>query len=447
MNVSSNSYARPARVKTPRASTVMLVLVLILVLVVPGSRALQEVVSPTPSSIPAADTGLAAPSGQTSDNAVAAAPAQPVATADTNRGIAPPEVTAQSVYAFDLESGTVLYNKNIDDRRPVASITKVVTALITVKNASLDEQVQIIDSDLLDPNSAYTRMGLHSGDTLTVAQLLYGLLLPSGGDAALALARHVGGKLSGSDDPATAKTAFIDAMNSYVQSLGLKDSYFTDPAGEDDANAFSTAHDIAIVGGELMKNADLAFIVNQPAYPITSIGGQLYDLQNTNTLLGKDGVVGIKTGSTEGAGASLLIARSMNNGNNIVIMAVLGSTLKYDASSKITEDARYTDSQAIFADMDARFTWTSLDQAGDTFPGLKEEMAVWGVTLKDPPVMPIDLRAQDKPSYQLVLGAPTDGGKEAGSVLLFAGDVRVASVPVYQLSGNSGRIHAQKQAV
>jgi len=164
-------------------------------------------------------------------------------------------------------------------------------------------------------------------------------------------------------------------------------------------------------------------------------------------LLGKEGVIGIKTGSTEGAGASLLLARSVNNGGNIVIMAVLGSTLAYDASSNITADERYTDAKTIFADMDARFTWTSLDQIGDTFAGLKEEMAAWGVGLKDPPVMPIDMRAEDKPSYQLVLGPPTDGGKQAGSVLLFTGDTLVASVPVYQLGSNSGLLHPQKQAV
>ncbi|MGI8484389.1 MAG: D-alanyl-D-alanine carboxypeptidase family protein [Thermomicrobiales bacterium] len=421
----------------------IVLLILVLVLLVPGSRVLRDAVVTAPVSLPAIEA--VAPTAPHQQD-MAAAPVQPTAVVTPNRGIAPPQVSAQAVYAFDLESGTVLYEKNIDERRPVASITKAVTALVTVNNASLDEQVKIIDSDLLDPNSAYTRMGLVSGDTLTVAQLLYGLLLPSGGDAAKALARHVGEKLSGSTDPDTARTAFIDEMNNYVQKLGLKNSFFTDPDGEDDANAFSSAHDVAIIGGELMKNADLAFIVNQPTYSIPSQVGEPYTGINTNELLGKDGVIGIKTGSTEGAGASLLIARSMNNGNNVVIVAVLGSTIQYDASSNITADERYTDSQTIFADMDARFTWTSLDQTGDTFAGLKDEMAVWGVGLKDPPVMPIDMRAEDKPSYQLVLDPPTDGGKQAGTVLLFTGDTPVASVPVYQLGSNSGRLHPQQQA-
>jgi len=423
---------------------VIVLLILVLVLLVPGSRVVPGAIVSTPASLPAIEA--AAPTATHSQD-VAAAPVQPTAEAAPNRGIAPPQVSAQAIYAFDLQSGTVLYEKNIDERRPVASITKVVTALVTVNNAALDEQVKIIDSDLLPPDSPYTKMGLHSGDTLSVAQLLYGLMVPSGGDAALALARHVGEKLSGSTDPDAARTAFVDEMNKYVQTLGLKNSFFTDPAGEDDANAFSTAHDVAILGGELMKNADLAFIVKEPSYSIPSQVGDPYAADNTNTLLGKEGVIGIKTGSTEGAGASLLLARSVNNGGNIVIMAVLGSTLAYDASSNITADERYTDAKTIFADMDARFTWTSLDQIGDTFAGLKEEMAAWGVGLKDPPVMPIDMRAEDKPSYQLVLGPPTDGGKQAGSVLLFTGDTLVASVPVYQLGSNSGLLHPQKQAV
>ncbi|MGB3307532.1 MAG: serine hydrolase [Thermomicrobiales bacterium] len=432
----------------PHASSFALIVVLAVVLAFPGVRVVQHALptASTPTSLPAVDVAAAAPSAAETPDVVAAAPQQAPASDQAQRGIAPPEVSAEAVYAMDLQSGTVLYNKNADERRPIASITKVITALVTVKHVSLDEQVTIIDSDLLDPNSPFTKMGLRSGDTLRVVDLLQGLLIPSGGDAAKALARYVGSKLSGSDDPATATTAFIDEMNAYAQSLGLKDSYFTDPDGEDDSSAFSSAHDVTILGGELMKNADLAWIVNQPNYTIPSQLGEPYQQNNTNSMLGQDGVIGIKTGSTEGAGASLLLARSVNGGENTVVMAVLGSTLTYDDQSNIVEDDRYTDSQTIFADMDARFTWTSLDAVGDTFPGLAEEMAVWDVELKDPPVMPIDLRKQDKPSYQLVLGPPTDGGKQAGSVLLYSGDTAFASVPVFQIGGDSGILEPRSNA-
>lgn len=428
----------------PRASSVLVLLLLLLVLLVPGSQSLRDAVVSTPASLPAVSV---ASSSSSSHQDFAAAPAAPPPVRATDRGIAPPEVTAKGVYAFDLTSGTVLYEKNMDQRRPVASITKVVTALVVVNHATLDEQVSILETDLLDPSSPYTKVGLRTGDTLNVRDLLYGLLLPSGGDAANALARFVGTKLSGSTDPVTAQTAFIDEMNAYVQKLGLKDSFFTDPAGEDDQNAYSTAHDIAMLGGELMKNADLAFIVDQPLYSITSLVGEPYAGTTTNELLGQDGVVGIKTGSTEGAGASVVLARSVNGGQNIIVMAVLGSTLEYDAASKFKADDRYTDAKTIFADMDTRFTWTSLDQTGDTFPGMKEELAVWGVELKDPPVMPLDIRSEDKPSYQLVLLPPTDGGKQAGSILLFAGDSQVGSVPVYQLGGAASVLQPQTQAV
>jgi len=423
---------------------VLVLVVLLLVFLAPGSRSLRDVVIPMPASLPA--VSVVAPTTSLPPP-VAAAPAPPASAPAADRGIAPPEVSAKGVYAFDLASGTVLYEKNMDERRPVASITKVVTALVVVNHATLDEQVSILETDLLDPSSPYTKVGLRTGDTLNVRDLLYGLLLPSGGDAANALARFVGTKLSGSTDPVTAQTAFIDEMNAYVQKLGLKDSFFTDPAGDDDQNAYSTAHDIAILGGELMKNANLAFIVKEPTYSIASLVGEPYTGDTTNQLLGQDGVVGIKTGSTEGAGASVVLARSVNNGQNIVVMAVLGSTLEYDAASNITADERYTDAKTIFADMDTRFTWTSLDQTGDTFPGMKEEMAVWGVELKDPPVMPLDIRSEDNPSYLLVLSPPTDGGKQAGSILLFAGDSQVGSVPVYQLGGASSFLRPQTQAV
>lgn len=203
--------------------------------------------------------------------------------AAAQRGIAPPDVTAQAVYAIDLDSGAVLYSKNADEQRPIASITKVVTALVVVQHVALDEQVTIIESDQVQP--PFTSMGARPGDTLTVSELLQGLLLPSGGDAANALARYVGGKLANSTDIHVSMNAFMDEMNNYAKSLGLTESYFTTPDGDDDTSAFSSAHDLAILGAELMKNADLAWIVSQPSVSLASQNGPSYDLVTTNRMM------------------------------------------------------------------------------------------------------------------------------------------------------------------
>ncbi|MGN6486116.1 MAG: D-alanyl-D-alanine carboxypeptidase family protein, partial [Thermomicrobiales bacterium] len=261
-------------------------------------------------------------------------------------GIAPPDVSAKAVYALDMTSGAVLYAKNADAKLPIASITKVITALVTVNHVGLTEQVTIAQEDLLDPNSTFTKMNLRAGDVLSVADLLEGLLLPSGGDAANALARYVGGKIANTTDGNAALTAFIDEMNAYAKSLGLTESYFTNVAGDDDQGAFSSAHDLAIIGSQLMKNADLAWMVAQPSMQVASQNGDPYVLTNTNKMLQPSdaeydpNVVGITTGSTEGAGASVLLARKANEGQSTVILVVLGSTLEYDENYTIVTDQR-----------------------------------------------------------------------------------------------------------
>lgn len=356
--------------------------------------------------------------------------AAPVASGKAvQRGIAPPDVSAQAVYAIDLDSGAVLYSKNADEQRPIASITKVVTALVTVKHVALDEPVTIVESDMVQDIN-YTQMGVRVGDTLTVSELLQGLLLPSGGDAANALARYVGGKLANSTDLSASMNAFMDEMNNYAKSLGLTESYFTTPAGDDDQGAFSSAHDLAIMGAELMKNADLAWIVSQPAVTIASQNGPSYELVNTNEMIEAGNqyydpnVLGIKTGSTEGAGASVLLARKANGGESTVILVVLGSTLEYGDKSQILADGRWDDATAIFADMDSRFTWTQLDATGSVFPGLSEQLTVWGLELSDPPLVPLDKDA----TFQLVVMPP--GSDTAGELVIYSGDAVLDTVAV-----------------
>ncbi|MGC4107521.1 MAG: serine hydrolase [Thermomicrobiales bacterium] len=364
-----------------------------------------------------------------------AAPNAP-ATSDRTMGIAPPDVSAKAVYALDMGSDAVLYSKNADDKLPIASITKVVTALVTVNHVGLSEQVTIQDEDLIDPNSALTKVGLRSGDVLTVADLLSGLLLPSGGDAANALARYVGGKLANTTDTNTAVTAFIDEMNAYAKNLGLTESYFTNPDGDDDQGAFSSAHDLAIMGAEFMKNADLAWIASQPSVSIPSQNGEPYAATNTNAMIQPGNqyydpsVVGIKTGSTEGAGASVMLARKADDGQSTVILVVLGSTLEYDKDYNIVTDDRWSDATTIFTDMDTRFTWTQVDAS--TFPDLQEQLSVWGLELRDTPIVPLDQDA----TFQLVV--PPPGGDQQGEVVIYSGDSELASIPVYASSTGQG---------
>lgn len=346
--------------------------------------------------------------------------------------IQPPGVSAGSVYVYDATAGVELYALNADQRRAIASTAKIATALVVAANVELDEEVTILESDLVaPPSSDMGAEGLTAGDTLTVEQLLVGLLIPSGSDAANALARYVGMQLADTDDAETGFNAFVDEMNVYADAVGLKNTRFTNPAGEDSPNSYSTAHDLARLGGRLMRDDTLRSIVAQPEMNLVSVGPErrAYIEAGTNQLLGQSGVVGIKTGSTPEAGACLVSARQVNDGNNTVITVVLGSDLAYDENSMIIDDGRWADTEAIFAAMDETFRWVAPAAEG-VFPGLDEQMAVWGVEMQEPPAIPVPNNPDAAIRYQLVL-VPPDGDKAAGRVLLYFGEDEVGSLPVY----------------
>lgn len=362
---------------------------------------------------------------------VAAAPG-PASEPRPASAIDPPSVSARAIFSYDLTSGVVLYEKNPTERMQVGSTVKIMTALVVMKLGKLDDEVLILESDEVDIEM-YSNMQLAAGDTLTVGTLLYGLLLPSGNDGASALARHIGGQISGSEDPKTAINAFVEAMNDMAAELGLRNSNFTNPSGIDSKNSYSSAQDVAILFGELMKDPKLADIVAQPAYSFLSVGPRprQYQGETTNELLNKSGVIGGKTGTTADAGGCVVFARQVNGGANTVITAVLGSEVTYDSAGMKAEDVRWDDAQKLLTDMDARFSWV-VPGADDTFPGLAEEMTIWQVEFRDPPAIPMPSSDDSRTTYQLVLGPPVEAGERCGTVRLLVSGRTVGSIPIYQ---------------
>lgn len=268
-----------------------------------------------------------------------------------------PAVTAGSVFAYDIATGEVIYSANADEWRPVGSLAKIMTALVTLDHRRLDAEVVVSEADMIAPG--YSTMWLQVGDTLTVEQLLTGLLLSSGGDAARALGRDIGTGLSGSDDPAIAVAAFVDAMNGRAADLGLTGTRFANPDGEDSADAWSTAHDVALMFGAVQEQPVLTGILAQVEYGFVSVGPERreYGGLTTNELAGLHGITGAKTGSTEAAGGCLVLARTANQGRTTVIIALLGSNLVYDETGMQIEDDRWTDATTLIEEIDARWTW------------------------------------------------------------------------------------------
>ncbi len=168
-----------------------------------------------------------------------------------------PAIDAAAAFAIDIDAGTELFALNPDQRLPTGSTVKLATALVVTSHAGLEETVVIDASDQVDI-TIYSHMGLFVGDTVSVQQLLYGLLLPSGSDAARALARHVGAKLAGDGVAAEpARAAFFTAMNELAAGLGAQNSRFVNASGDDDPNQFSSARDLAILATALLANPTL----------------------------------------------------------------------------------------------------------------------------------------------------------------------------------------------
>ena len=200
-----------------------------------------------------------------------------------------PAVSAQSAILMEAESGQVLYEKKADSPRLIASTTKILTALVVLEHCDLREEVVIRPEWT---NIEGSSMYLAAGKSYRVEELLYGLMLASGNDAAVALACHAAGSTE----------AFADWMNEKAQSLGCRNSHFVNPNGLDDAQHYASARDLALITRAALENDAFREIVSSQT---ATVGDLTY--RNHNKLLGLyDGVFGVKTGYTMAAGRSLV---------------------------------------------------------------------------------------------------------------------------------------------
>ncbi len=221
----------------------------------------------------------------------------------------PPPVTSRAVLLYDVDADRVLMAQNATLALPPASLTKLLTALMILEEGNLDAKVQIQPGDLAPGAS----MGLQAGEVLTVEQLLWGLLIPSGNDAAMALARHSAGTVD----------VFVQRMNIRAQELGLEQTRFANPHGLDAPGHTSSAQDLLTLAKLNLQYPLFREIV---ATRSTTVAGHL--LNNTNRLLSTfPGADGIKTGTTDAAGQCLVA--SITRGGHQVIAIVLGSGDRY----------------------------------------------------------------------------------------------------------------------
>jgi serine-type D-Ala-D-Ala carboxypeptidase (penicillin-binding protein 5/6) len=243
----------------------------------------------------------------------------PVVVAST---AAAPSITARAAVVMEASCGAVLYAKNQDAQFPPASLTKVVTALVADDLSQPDELVSIqVNGALMVASTGSTVMGLEPGQEMTMRDLLHGLLLASGNDAAIAIAEHVAGNVP----------EFVDLMNEKAAELGLEHSRFSNPHGLDQPEHYSSAFDMASFGREALANPRLAAIVRTQKFQPAWSGPQVW---NGNELVGfYRGAIGVKIGYTEKAGQTI-VAAAERDGRTVIV-------------SLLRSWQRYTDSMAL----------------------------------------------------------------------------------------------------
>jgi D-alanyl-D-alanine carboxypeptidase (penicillin-binding protein 5/6) len=248
-----------------------------------------------------------------------------------------PPLSARAAVLMDFASGKVLYDKAAHQRLPPASTTKIMTALLTLERRQLDAETTVSP---LAAGMPGTRMGLQAGQRFTTRELLYGLLLPSGNDAAVALAQQ----------GAPSVDAFVERMNARAREIGLAETHYVNPHGLDDPAHLSSAYDLGQLARFALRAEPLFDQYVSVAHQVLQAtpGHPELALDNLNQLLGAyPGADGVKTGTTAAAGQSLVGSATRNQ--HRLLMVVLGSA------------DRYADARAILDNGFASYVWLRPD--------------------------------------------------------------------------------------
>lgn len=238
------------------------------------------------------------------------------------------QASAKAALLMDLDTGIILYEKNGYESLPMASLTKIMTAILILDSHKLNEIVTVKDNfGNMTEDELGTRVWLRQYEKITIENLLIALLVPSGGDAALALAKYHSGSID----------VFVKEMNQKAQMLNLQNTNFTNPIGLDNTNHYASAYDLTLLTKYALRNSDFRRIVRMPNATITSVDGKIkHSFDGTDSLL-KDNSIdvrGVKTGTTVGAGQSLINLAHNTNGKEVIVV-LLNSPDRFTESKKL----------------------------------------------------------------------------------------------------------------
>lgn len=334
----------------------------------------------------------------------------------------PPAVVAQGALLMDAETSQVLFERNARVRFSPASTTKILTAVVAIERGRLDDRVTISPAAWdVEGTSAY----LEVGEQLTLEQLLYGLMLPSGNDAAVAIAEHVAG-----DTP-----KFVALMNEKAKALGALDSHFANPHGLHDPQHYTSARDLALVARYALRNPVFRRIVATQEYalPPARPGGQPRKFFNHNRLLGiYAGADGVKTGYTPEA-AHTLVASATREGRTLIAVA-----LQTDQQGRWSDTSRLLDfgfqafaPEQLVAAGGAVGSLTVTDGAADSVPVVAGQPVTALLARRGAPQLPTTFELADvERRVRLVdqVRAPVEPGVKVGEMDLVAKGRLIAKV-------------------
>lgn len=329
---------------------------------------------------------------------------------------APPENSAKATVLMEVETKRVLYEKEPHKKMPMASTTKIMTAILALENSHLSDIVTISSkASGVEGSSLY----LAAGEKLTMEQLLYGLMLRSGNDAATAIAEHIGKSIEG----------FADMMNKKAQEIGAMNTNFMNPHGLHHENHYTTAYDLALISAYAMKNPTFRKITSTKYYKIPW-EGQDWDrvVMNKNALLWDyEGANGIKTGYTM-ASRRCLASAALRNDMQLVAV-VLDCQPWFDDSTAILDYG--------FSNYEMKKLFSAGDVVGniDVKDGFDKEVKL---VLKDDISIPLAEKEMDNLNINLEqpdnLKAPVMAGTKVGSIDISLGDDLKISKNIYAAS-------------
>jgi len=324
------------------------------------------------------------------------------------------DVSARSAVLIEAGTEDIIYEKNANERMSMASTTKIMTALVALEHGQLDKKIKVSDKACgIEGSSIY----LKPGEVLTLEDLLYAVMLESANDAAAAVAYEIAGDID----------SFADMMNETAETIGLRDTHFTNPHGLDNEEHYTTALDLAKLTAYALKNEQFRTIVSTYKRQIPLNGDEgVRVLVNHNKLLRmSDDVIGVKTGFTKHSGRCLVSAAKRDG--VCVIAVTLNAPNDWNDHLKMHE--------AGFSE----YSSVTLAEAGEFTVEIPCTTAEGGyVMLQNKDELTLTLRNGTEITHKVVadrlLFPPIETGEELGQVIFYSDGEELGSVPLYSTS-------------